>query len=42
MKIKVTYINTNSSDPYESLKALSKEELIKIIKDCDYAIEHRK
>lgn len=38
MKIKVTYIDTKSNDPYERLKGYSKDELIEIIKDQDYVI----
>lgn len=41
MKIKVTYIDTKSNDPYERLKDYSKDELIAIIKDQDYVIGHK-
>lgn len=41
MKIKVTYIDTKSNDPYERLKGYSKDELIAIIKDQDYVIGHK-
>lgn len=39
MKIKVTYINTNTKDPYEKLKEFSKDELISMIKDLDKTID---
>ena len=39
MKIKVTYINTNTIYPYEKLKEFSKDELIIIIKDLDKTID---